>query len=220
MEQALYVQPTQDVGVTEEVDRQVDNLGSLAPVHSEEAIFIDRRHLWSSFFGYSLSIERRLERHLVILHALQEASPSRSAITDASQGNIFTQFLHSRFRWFRAPSAAKYHVSRPDRLMLKINKDVAVSNLNHMIDLLEIAKMLPKPTKPLFSPPVALWQGAVLGAMKLVEPLAWDLFLDYNLNCLHKELEGLKREFVNGTIGEKNRGAMDSWHMNARSLIR
>jgi hypothetical protein len=56
--------------------------------------------------------------------------------------------------------------------------------------------------------------------MNLLEPIFWDTFLDYNLNCLGKELQGLKREFENGTITEKNRKAMDSWHMEIRSHVR
>jgi hypothetical protein len=65
-----------------------------------------------------------------------------------------------------------------------------------------------------------LRHGALLGAMNLLEPIFWDTFLDYNLNCLGKELQGLKREFENGTITEKNRKAMDSWHMEIRSHVR
>ncbi|KAJ4157724.1 hypothetical protein NW754_009373 [Fusarium falciforme] len=126
-------------------------------------------------------------------------------------------------------------------MMLKINKDMAVSNLGHMLDILDIAKMLPKPSRPPFSLPLALWivgcaalsavtsqglvanflrEGAFLGAMNLLEPIVRDIFLDYNLNCLGKELQGLKREFENGTITEKNRKAMDSWHMEIRSYVR
>lgn len=157
MEQDLPIQPDQGLGVIQEAGRQADSLGGLVPGHSEEVIFVDRRHLWNSFFAYSLSVRRRLVKHLAILHAIQEASPSSSAVTNASEGNRFTQFLRSRFRWFRAPLARKYPVVEPDRVMLKITKDVAVSDLGHMIDLLEIARMLPKPTRPPFSLRLGLW---------------------------------------------------------------
>lgn len=59
-----------------------------------------------------------------------------------------------------------------------------------------------------------------MGVMSFLEPLVRDLFFDYNVDCLEKELRGLKRDFMDGTISEKNRGAMDSWHMNARSSLR
>lgn len=65
-----------------------------------------------------------------------------------------------------------------------------------------------------------LRQAALVGAMNLMEPILWDIFLDYNLNCLEKELQGLKRGFENGTITEKNRKAMNSWHMEIRSSVR
>ncbi|RMJ15062.1 hypothetical protein CDV36_005220 [Fusarium kuroshium] len=242
MEQHLPLQPNQDSVVAEEVDRQVDVPRSVAPGHGEEeVIFIDRRHLWNSFFGYSLSVRRRLARHLAISQAIQEASSSSSAMTNASRRNRLTQFLCSRFRWFRTPPVARDPGVKPDRMMLKINTDVTVSHLGHMLDLVQIAKILPKPSKPPLSLPWALWtagcsalstvasqgfvshllrHGAILGAMKLLRPLAWDLFLDYNLNRIEKELQGLKREFENGTISEKNRKAMDSWHMEVRSFVR
>ncbi|EEU45700.1 uncharacterized protein NECHADRAFT_80839 [Fusarium vanettenii 77-13-4] len=247
MEQHLPLQPDQDLVVAEEVDRQVDVLGSVAPGHSEEAIFIDRRDLWSSFFGYSLSIRRRLARHLALLQAIREASPSGYAITDASQDKNPVRFL-SWLRCFRDKPTPRDPSVKPDRMMLKINKDMALSDLNHMLDILDIAKMLPKPSRPPFSPRWALWTvgcstlsavasleslevvagllraWALVGVTHLLAPIIWDVisdyFLDYNLDCLEKQLQGLKRGFENGTITERNRKAMDSWHMEIRSGVR
>ncbi|UPL01525.1 hypothetical protein LCI18_012459 [Fusarium solani-melongenae] len=240
MEQHLPLQPDQDLVVAEEVGRQVDVTTSVAPGHSEEAIFINRRDMWESFFGYSLSVRRRLARHLAILQAIREASSSGYAITDAPQDNNLVRFL-CRFTYFRGRPVDRDPSVSPDRMMLKINKDMAVSNLGHMLDILDIAKMLPKPSRPPFSLPLALWivgcsalsavtsqglvanllrQGAFMGAVNLLEPILWDIFLDYNLNCLEKELQGLKRGFEDGAISEKNRKAMDSWHMEIRSSVR
>ncbi|KAJ4185756.1 hypothetical protein NW755_008207 [Fusarium falciforme] len=157
MEQDLPLQPGQNLGVTEEVDRQVDTLGRLVPEDSENPIFIDRRRLWSYFFGYSISVRRDLAEYLDILDAIQEASSSGVAITDASQGNRLVGFIRSRLRWFRGKPVVRDPDVKPDRMMLKINKDVAVSNLGHMLDILDIAKMLPKPSRPPFSLPLALW---------------------------------------------------------------
>ncbi|RSL92202.1 hypothetical protein BHE90_004878 [Fusarium euwallaceae] len=241
MEQDLTPQPGQELDVTDEVDRQVNNFGRPAPEDAETPIFIDRGRLWNFFFGYSISVRRDLEDYLDILHAIQEASPPGSAITNAPWSNRWAQFLRSSLRWLRGEPVVRDPDVRPDRMMLKINKDMAISNLGHMLDFLEIAKLLPKPSKPPLSLPWTLWiagcsalstvasqgfvshllrHGAILGAMKLLRPLAWDLFLDYNLSRIEKELQGLKREFENGTISEKNRKAMDSWHMEVRSFVR
>ncbi|RSL68691.1 hypothetical protein CEP54_002732 [Fusarium duplospermum] len=252
MEQDLTPQPGQELDVTEEVGRQLDNFGRPVPEDTGTPIFIDRRRLWNCFFGYSLSVRRDLADYLDILHAIQEASSSGSAITNTPWRNRLTQFLSSRFRWFRTPPAARDRDVKPDRMMLKINKDMAVSNLSHMLDFLDIAKMLPKPSRPLFSLRRALWtvscavllgmtyhwhwfiahphwhwlvvnllgQGTAFSTVKLLKPLAWDILVDYNLNRLEKELQDLKREFENGTISEKNRKAMDSWHMEFRSFVR
>lgn len=65
---------------------------------------------------------------------------------------------------------------------------------------------------------------ALVGVTHLLTPIIWDVisdyFLDYNLDCLEKQLQGLKRGFENGTITERNRKAMDSWHMEIRSGVR
>ncbi|KAL2686849.1 hypothetical protein Neosp_004391 [[Neocosmospora] mangrovei] len=248
MEQHLPLQPDQDLGVTEEVDRQVDVLGSVAPGHSEEAIFIDRFDLWSSFFGYSFSVRRRLADHLALLQAIREASPSGNTIPDASQDKNPIRFL-SWLRCFRDKPTPRDPSVKPDRMMLKINTDMAVSNLHNMLEILDIAKMLPKPSRPPpFSPRWALWTvgcsalsavaslkslevvavlsraWALVGVTHLLTPIIWDVisdyFLDYNLNCLEKQLQGLKRGFENGTLTERNRKAMDSWHMEIRSFAR
>lgn len=154
MEQRLPLQRDQDL--VEEVGRQVDVPRSVAPAHSEEAIFIDRRDLWDSFFGFSFSIRRRLAKHLAISQAIRDTPSSDYAITDASQDNNLVQFLRW-FRCFRDNPVPRDPRVKPDKMMLKINKDVAVCDLGHMLDILDIAKLLPKPTRPPLSLPWALW---------------------------------------------------------------
>lgn len=157
MERHLPLQSDQDLVVAEEVDRQADVLGSVAPRHSEEAIFIGRRDLWSSFFGYSLSVRRRLADHLALLQAIREAPPSGNAIPDASQDKNPIRFL-SWLRCFRDKPTPRDPSVKPGRMMLKINKDMAVSNLHNMLEILDIAKMLPKPSRPRpFSLRWAIW---------------------------------------------------------------
>ncbi|KAM0417239.1 hypothetical protein ACHAPT_012750 [Fusarium lateritium] len=235
------LQLDQDLALAGNPDRYVNTSNNVTPEHDQEAIFIDPRRLWQDFFCYSRGAKRGLREYLDALREIQEASSSSSA---APQGNKLVQLLFSLLRRFQpttsSPPAISSFTLRSDRLTLRVLRDIAIGDLHVMGEALEIAKLLPKPSTPLFSPALALWviacsvsakmvpnlvlaafsrQSAVVGALWLLKPLAWRLFDDYNLHCLQREVQTLKRKFEDGTVSERNRKDLDSWHMEARSLM-